>query len=124
MLFSITSNFRETPRLAHSTLSEVNGFHLALESLHKLLLGIPGVPKHRTALIRLDQLTATLTDAVLIFPELEALITPLTVPADSDLTKRTRVKLIWEGDASSRIIQRLHQQKFSLSLMLNIIQWY
>jgi hypothetical protein len=124
VLTSITSSLKETPRLAHSALSEVNEFRRALESLQTFFLRVSTAPRHRTSLIQLDQLIATLTDAVVTFSDLEALIRPLTASPDSEPALRTRVKLTWEEDRISCLVQRLQQHKSSLSLMLNIVQWY
>src|SRR5437762_8908402 len=124
ILASIVSNLREAPRLAGSVLSEVNDFQRALASLYKFLIGVVSAPKHRAALIRPDQLIITLTEAVLTFLELEALITPLAVSTGSDFTLRSRIKWARKEETISRIVQRLQRYKSSLSLMLNIVQWY
>jgi hypothetical protein len=73
-------------------------------------------------MIQVDQLVATLTEAVLTFSELGALLAPLG--EGSEISWRESVKLAWKEDKISRIMLRLDRHKSSLWLMLNIVRWY
>jgi hypothetical protein len=121
ILLSLKSSLSDAPRLIDHVILEVREVEISLSAMHKFLIGISSVPKRRIALIQVDQLRATLTDSVLTFSELEALVTPLI--GRSDILVLERVKWAWKEDAVSRIMQRLQRHKSSLSLMLNIVQW-
>lgn len=117
----ITTNIKDAPRLARSVLLEVNQLRFALNSLHGFLQGIVSAPRRRLALIQLDQLIVTLTELVLSFSELEAIVAKLDV--GPNLKAWSRVKWAWKEDTISQNLERLQRQKSSLSLMMNIIQW-
>jgi hypothetical protein len=121
ILTAIKSGTKEAPQLVNHVLSEVKEVEISLSAIHKFLQGITSAPRRRIALIQLDQLIATLTDAVLTFSELEALVTPLEMR--SKISTIERLKWVSKGDAISNIMQRLQRHKSSLSLMLNIVQW-
>jgi hypothetical protein len=122
ILNTIRSNINDAPRLVDKVLSEVNDVEVSLSAVHKFLLGMSSAPRRRIALIQLDQLIATLTSAVLTFSELEALVIPLAVRSEMSIMERA--KWAWKEDRVSSIVQRLQHHKSSLSLMLNIVQWY
>jgi Fungal N-terminal domain of STAND proteins len=122
ILSTFASSMKDVPRLIDHVLSEVKEVEIFLSAIQKFLLGIASAPRRRIALIQLDQLIVTLTEAVLTFSELEALVTPLA--AKSKTSSMERLKWAWKEDAVSNIMQRLQRHKSSLSLMLNIVQWF
>jgi hypothetical protein len=73
-------------------------------------------------MIRVEQMVATLTEAVLTFSELEALIT--SISEDDGVPLKTRLMFHWKQDIVASIMVRLERHKSSLSLMLNIVQWW
>jgi len=103
------------------TLSEVKAVEISLSAIQKFLLGLSSAPRQRITMIQVDQLLATLTEAVLTFSELEALVKPLATDSESSMIERIRWR--WKEDDLSRIMIRLERHKSSLSLMLNIVQW-
>lgn len=121
VLRTITTNIRDAPRLAQSVLLEVNQVHIALNSFHGFLHRIGSAPRRRLAMIQLDHPIAMLTDLVLTFSELDAIVTKLNVAPD--IRVWNRVKWAWKEEAISQILEPLQRQKSSLSLMMNIIQW-
>ena len=74
-------------------------------------------------MIRLDQLLATLSEAVLTFSELEALVESIAKDRGR-LSIMSRLTSLWKEEEVTSIILRLERHKSSLSLMLNIAQWY
>jgi hypothetical protein len=85
--------------------------------------GIDSAPRRRISMIQVDQLVATLSDAVLTFSELEALVHPLaTVSLNPSLVER--MKWVWKEDTIGNIMLRLDRHKASLTLMLTIVHWY
>jgi hypothetical protein len=121
MLSAIKSSVKDAPQLLNYVLSEVKEVEISLSAIHKFLQGVASAPRQRIALIQLDQLIATLTEAVLTFSELEALVTPLAM--QSKVPTMERVKWALKEETVSSIMQRLQRHKSSLSLMLNIVQW-
>ncbi len=130
----LTSSMKDAPALAHSALSEVEAIRAALFSMQRFLVGVAEGPiqLRRAAFIQLDQLIAVLTDAVLTFSDLEALVCSSSdVPAAENQNDRlarfsglgARAKLVWKQDEIAHAVGRLQQHKASLSLMLNIVQW-
>jgi hypothetical protein len=102
-------------------LSEVKEVEICLSAVHRFLLGISMAPRQRIAMIQFDQLVAMLTESVLMFSELEALVKPLATRSNTSMLER--MKWIWKEDTVSGIMQRLERQKSFFSLMLNIAQW-
>jgi hypothetical protein len=121
VLSAIRPSLKDAPQLVSHVLSEVKEVEISLSALHKLLQGITSAPRRRISMIQLDQLIATLTEAVLTFSELEALITPLAT--QSKVATMERLNWVWKEDAVSNVMERLQRHKSSLSLMLNIVQW-
>jgi len=126
-LTTVKSSIKDAPRSMDLVLSQVNELAISLSAVHKLLLGINSAPKRRLSLIQVDQLVATLTEAVLTFSELEAMVSSATkmVPlAESpEVSMLDRIKWAWKEDAVSAVIVRMERHKSSISLMLNIVQW-
>lgn len=122
ILCKVRSGIVDAPRLADQLLSQVKELEICLSSLHKLLARIKSAPTRRISMIQVDQLVATLTEAVLTFSELDALLTPLETGCEASI--RQRLKLAWKEDTISNILTRLDRHKSSLSLMLTIVQWY
>jgi len=123
-LDSIKSSIGDAPRWANSVLAEVDGVRGELEVLQALIDKLSSVKKSRTALIRLDHIIAPLTECVLTFSELESIVAALPVFTSSSFSLSDRVKWARKGDKVSRIIEKLHRDKTSLILILNIMQWY
>jgi len=121
MLFAIISSTKDAPQFVSHIISEVKEVEISLFAIYRLLQGISSAPRRRIALIQLDQLIATLTEAVLTFSELEALVTPIA--KQSKVSTTERLKWVLKEDTVSNIVQRLQRHKSSLSLMLNIVQW-
>ncbi|KAL5326426.1 hypothetical protein ACEPPN_004111 [Leptodophora sp. 'Broadleaf-Isolate-01'] len=89
-------------------------------TVQKLLSAISSTPRRPIAMIQVEQLIATLTEAVLTLSELDALVTPLG--ACSSLPLLEHLKFAWKKDVITNIMLRLDRHKSSLSVMLNIIQ--
>jgi hypothetical protein len=122
ILSTIKSSISDTPHLIDSILSEVKEVEISLSAVHRFLLDIRKAPTQRRAMIQLDHLVATLTESVLTFSELEALVKPFATGPKTSILER--IKWAWKEDAVSGIVQRLERHKSSFSLMLNIAQWY
>jgi hypothetical protein len=102
-------------------LSQVRELEISLSAVERFLVGVSWAPRDRLSMIRVDQLVAILTEAVLTFSELEALVT--SIAKDNGLPIATCLMYVWKEDAVASVILRLERHKTSLSLMLNIVQW-
>lgn len=120
-LNNIRSSASNAKQSIDQVASEVNDLRTCLSALQMFLLGLTSAPRRRIGLIQLNQLVATLTEAVLTFSELEALVLPFE---NMHLRATDLVRWLWKEDSVSPILQRLQRHKSSLFLMLNIVQWY
>jgi hypothetical protein len=66
-------------------------------------------------------LLVTLSEAVLTFGELDALVNPFA--KSSKFSRWSRIRWIQNSGNVSRAIERLQSHKNSILLMLNILQW-
>ncbi|KAL2062167.1 hypothetical protein VTL71DRAFT_6433 [Oculimacula yallundae] len=119
-LSGIQSSVANAPRTIDHALSQVNGVKVALTGFENLLLGLETAENKRIAMIQVDDLVAILTEAVLTFDELEALVNPFT--GISSLAIVDRLKWAWGGDEVESILIRLERHKTTLLLMLSIAQ--
>lgn len=124
LLHFVVSTAKEAPGVVTALIVEINDVRAAVQSLQGLLEDIPLAPPRRTALIQLDQLIVTLTESVLTFSELESIVAPLVVPKGETFTLRARLKWTRVESNCTRIVEKLQRHKTSISLMLNILQWY
>jgi hypothetical protein len=110
-------------RLQHNAValsSEVRSTEIVLCILQKFVAEPTTIVSKRRDLIQLEQLLAILTDGVLIFSELEALVTMLGTPADA---LRSRLRWGRREKELGVLYTRLCSFKGTMSLMLNILQW-
>lgn len=121
LLLEVKKSISEAPRLIDQVLSEVRELECLLSAVQSFLLGMSTAPRRRITMIRVEQLVVTLTEAVLTFSELEALVT--SISKDNGLQITTRLMFLWKQDVVSSIMLRLERHKSTLSLMLNIAQW-
>jgi hypothetical protein len=123
ILYKVQSGLKDAPRSMHQLLSQLNELRYTFDAVNYLLIGIDSAPRRRISMIQVDQLVATLSDAVLTFSELEALVHPLaTVSLNPSLVER--MKWVWKEDTIGNIMLRLDRHKASLTLMLTIVHWY
>ena len=123
ILYKVQSGLKDAPRSMHQLLSQLNELKFTFDAVNYLLIGIDSAPRRRISMIQVDQLVATLSDAVLTFSELEALVHPLA--ADSlNPSLVERMKWVWKEDTIGNIMLRLDRHKASLTLMLTIVHWY
>lgn len=122
LLLVVKKSINEAPRLMDQMLAQVQELEICLSALQSFLLGIGSAPRGRTSMIRVEQLVAILTEAVLTFSELEALVTAI-VKDKGRLPVIARLTSLWKEEIVSSIMLRLERHKSSLSLMMNIAQW-
>jgi hypothetical protein len=123
LLHGTISTVKDAPRVLVALACEVQEVQAALSSLQSLLANLSSAPPHRAALIQLDQLIVTLTEAVLTFSELETTIAPFSVAQGAKLPLKSRLKWTRAESNCTKLVERLQRHKASISLMLNILQW-
>ena len=114
------SAFKDVTKNIAAVLSEVNSSRVTLSALHKYLDNLNACSRSRRELIQVDQLIATLTDGVLLFSELEALVLSFVGP---DSRCRSRIQWAWNDDKIASLVLRMQNFKTSITVMLNILQW-
>lgn len=122
LLLAVKKSMSEAPQLMDQMISQVKELEICLSEVQAFLLGISTAPRGRISMIRVEQLVAILTEAVLTFSELEALVTSI-VKDKGRLPITSRLMSLWKEDVVTNILLRLERHKSSLSLMLNIAQW-
>ena len=121
-LVKVSSGIGDVSQSMNELISLTKEIEIVFATMNILVLSIGSVSRDRLSLIRVDSLVATLTEAVLTFRELEGLVNRFGMYPRITLSKR--MTFIWKEDTIARIITRLERQKSSLSLILNIIQWF
>jgi hypothetical protein len=123
LLLVVKRSLSQAPLFMDQVFSQVRELEYLLSAVQSFLLGISSAPRRRISMIRLDQLLATLSEAVLTFSELEALVESITKDKGR-LPYMSRLMSLWKEEDVTSIMLRLERHKSSLSLMLNIAQWY
>jgi len=122
LLLAVRKGISEAPQMMDQMISQVGELQISLSAVQSFLLGISSASRGRISMIRVEQLVAILTEAVLTFSELEALVTSI-VQDKGRLPIMSRLMSLWKEDVVTSIMLRMERHKSSLSLMLNIAQW-
>lgn len=117
------SSTRDVPHILTPLACEVHEVEAALSPLQILLADLSLTPTHRAALVQVDHLIVTLTQAVLTFSDLETAVAPFLTPRGGNVPLRTRLKWTRAESQCTKIVERLQRHKASISVMLNILQW-
>lgn len=118
---SVISRVKNAPVMIQSLLAEINEVQTAVAYLQNFVGKASQLNKHRASLVSMDQLVATLTEAVLTISEIDTLVKPLTLEKEMPLWDRVRVA--FDQTSMTVAIHRLSRNKASLDLMFNILQW-
>ena len=122
---------RDVPQEIHILLTETHEMQSAVVSLQGMVRTATELPKHRTSLISLDYLVATITETIMTISQLDSFLEPLKnvhTPAyalvkDNILPLRDRIKVMVENAKTANLVRRMQRNKASLSPMFNIIRW-
>ena len=124
LLHTVVISAKEAPQIVTALMFEVDDVRSAFASLQSLLVDLSSAPPRRTAMVQVDRLIVTLTETVLTFSELETVVTPLVVSKGQKYPLRTRLKWTRVEQNCERMVAKLQRHKSSVSLMLNVLQWY
>ncbi|KAK3331567.1 hypothetical protein B0T19DRAFT_83146 [Cercophora scortea] len=119
-LLGLIASVRNAPSTIVEARDEVKHVELALRALHRYLRRLDLARPRRKALIQVDDLIVTLADAMMGFSDFAKLLELL-----SGLTK-LQVVISWPRYTTQMEthMSKMQRHKASLSVMLNIIQWY
>jgi hypothetical protein len=114
------SAFKHAPQHSQTILTEVKTTRAVLISLQTLFDDLNTTPRRRKELIQVDILQTTLTDGVLVFSELEALVDGLGDPASATSNRARWARKIGEIES---LCTRLQTFKSLMGLMLHLLRW-
>lgn len=119
---TLLGRIRDTPISVAAILTEMEHVQLVFRALQRFIDHTSTVNRQRAALVQVEDVTVILTQTVLIFSKLQALIARLS--ADSQHSNRFQ-RLRWSRiePGINRLVNQLQRHKTSLSLLLQIIQW-
>ncbi|RSL58749.1 hypothetical protein CEP54_007646 [Fusarium duplospermum] len=115
---------KETPQITAHVYSEVQSTQVILAGLQGLTQNLGAVQARHAALIAVHQVVTILTDGVLLFSELEAVVRSLPPREGSDQRLPLRARLLWARKESTftPLLTRVQSFKSSMSLILMILQ--
>lgn len=121
LLVKFTVKFKDAPRQASTVLTEVNDTSRILTQLEPFLLGLETPDQSRACHLHVESVIATLTGCVATFSELQQIVDSLEL---EDMQPNDRLKWSRNERAIATLLAKLKTHKDSLSLMLNVLNWY
>jgi hypothetical protein len=121
MFYNLASAIKDAPQHVQSAASEVKSITMVLTQLQKYIDGTAHVSTQRRSLIHVEHVTATLTECVMNYSEIDALLK--TLHLDQGLNAWDRAMWLLKREDIERLVGRLQNHKSTLGLMLQIIQW-
>lgn len=119
---NLLSQIRNAPASATALLTEIDHITIVFRALQRFIDHATTVTRHRAALIHIEAVTVVLTQTVLVFSELQTLITPLSANCQRSGVA-FRIDWLRQETEVNRLVNQLQGHKTSLSLLLQIIQW-
>ena len=120
-LFKFITSVKDAPKLASSVLQEVSDTNACLSQLQNHLMGTRTTSRSHESLLMVEQIVVALSNCVLIFSELEEIVTPLK-PSDPMQPGKLGQWFLKER-AIKNLFTRLHNSKVSLNLMMTTLTW-
>ena len=117
---SVLESVRNAPESISDALTEVNHIKIVFTALRRFVERSQRLTPKRASLIQLEDVVVVLTQTVLVFSELEALVGDASKGSLSGLQ---RLSWTWQKPTALRLVNQLQRHKTSLSLILQIIQW-
>jgi hypothetical protein len=121
-LLSLITKCRDVPHLLQSLFQEITDTSAAICRLQIYVAGSCKVATSRASMILLQHIVTALTGCVTTFSDLQRIMNDLNM--DPEMGIFDQLKWVRYEKSIKSVVQRLQNQKLSLTLMLNIIQWY
>ena len=121
MFYNLASAIKDAPHYANAAVSELEAITMILTQLQEYINGTAQASVQRLSLIHVEHVTATLTECVMTYSQLNALLR--TLHADRNLKAWDRAMWLLKKDDVDVLVGRLQNHKSTLGLMLQIIQW-
>lgn len=120
-LYNVIRKSRDAPKSATKLRNSVEDIRNVLEQLQRYLDGGRPAQRSRTALIMVEQVTATLASCVTTFDDLKTFAA--TLQSESKMGLLVRARWVFKEEALHDFQTRLEAQKSSMTLMLTILTW-
>lgn len=114
---------RDSPQSVAAVLCEMDHIGIVFRALQSFVDRAKTVTRDRAALIQIEACIAILTQTVVVFSELETLLTPLMESRGWLGGIRRRLNWSRHERGVRRLVNQLQRHKTSLSLLLQVIQW-
>jgi hypothetical protein len=112
----------DAPKSAHMLLLTVSEMRITLTSISDLINTFLHIPLGRRAMVQVDHLIICLTQCVFTFDELEQQLGKW--PEDVHRSRWKRLRWAAVEERLLALNDKVQQHKMSLTLVLNIFQWY
>jgi len=119
-LASIIGGLIDAPVHITDLAVEIKNTQLVFKALQRFLDRSRHLPPQRAALVQLQDIVVILTETVLVFTELESIVTSL---AARQRTPWRRIGWARQRSGAVRLVNQLQRHKSSLMLVLQIISW-
>ena len=120
---ALLGQIRDAPESVTAIVTEIEKVRLVFRALQWFIDNTRTVDSQRTALIPVEDLTEILTQTVLVFSELKTLMGPLSADGGQP-SVIWRVRWCLKESGIKRLVDQLQRHKTSLSLLLQVTQWY
>lgn len=120
---SLINKFGDVPQSLKDIQFEVKSLNIIISGLEMFVERTSSISPTRAALIPVQDVVTIVTETVLVYNDLEGAVRSWS--SESNFIARRRSAL-GRGDASAarRVVNQLQRHKTSLSLILQIIQWW
>jgi hypothetical protein len=123
-LDTVKSTIQDAPRTVAWALAEISDVHSAIARLHSLFEHINSIPEDARALVTVQDAAVTVSELVTSFDDLVDVLKPFGLSDPALMTMWEKAKWARRQDDVAKIIMRIQTRKTSLTLMLNIFQWW
>lgn len=123
-LDTVKSTIQDAPRAVTWALAEVRDVNSAISRLHGLFEHIDSIPQDARALVTVQDAAVTVSELVTSFDDLVDVLKPFGLSNPASMTTWDKAKWARRQDDVAKVIMRIQARKTSLTLMLNIFQWY
>jgi hypothetical protein len=123
-LDTVKSTIQDAPRTVAWALAEVSDVHSAIARLQSLFEHVESIPRDARALVTVQDAAVTVSELITSFDDLVDVLKPFGLSAPESMTRWDKVKWTRRQDDVAKVIMKIQTRKASLTLMLNIFQWW